>query len=181
MKASARTRIGFIVLFIAGLSLPLSAQDSAGVGIIDFDACVDECVELDCPAEGLNDDLECEEFCIADCDSPYSLAIFDDRDNDNIPDVQDNCPLESNKDQDDSDGDGVGDACDNCPDEPNPRQTDVDGDGEGEACDDDDFDPRNVGSACTLMPGPHVKTSSMPLMLAGLIFLAVGAWRTRRT
>jgi hypothetical protein len=38
-----------------------------------------------------------------------------DKDQDGIPDLQDNCPYAANKDQADSDKDGIGDACDNCP------------------------------------------------------------------
>ena len=38
--------------------------------------------------------------------------LADDIDNDGIPNVEDNCPLEFNPDQDDIDGDGIGDACD---------------------------------------------------------------------
>jgi len=37
-----------------------------------------------------------------------------DRDNDGVPDVRDNCPIESNHNQLDGDGDGVGDECDLC-------------------------------------------------------------------
>ena len=35
----------------------------------------------------------------------------------------------------DSDGDGIGDPCDNCPEDSNPDQQDTDGDGIGDACD----------------------------------------------
>ena len=35
-----------------------------------------------------------------------------DSDGDGVPDAEDNCPNESNKDQEDEDGDDVGDACD---------------------------------------------------------------------
>jgi Thrombospondin type 3 repeat len=47
---------------------------------------------------------------------PYVHAQKDaDKDQDGIPDLQDNCPYVANKDQADSDKDGIGDACDNCP------------------------------------------------------------------
>ena len=73
-----------------------------------------------------------------------------DRDEDGIPDDEDNCPDHPNRDQSDIDGDGIGDVCDddmdgdgipndqdNCPRVPNPDQADLDGDGVGDACDDD--------------------------------------------
>jgi hypothetical protein len=75
-----------------------------------------------------------------------------DRDGDGIPDVVDNCPTVSNRNQRDADRDGLGDACDsvddrdddrdgvgnavdNCPRTRNPDQKDADGDGAGDACD----------------------------------------------
>ncbi|GAB4284870.1 MAG: hypothetical protein Kow0092_39160 [Deferrisomatales bacterium] len=57
-----------------------------------------------------------------------------DRDDDGVPDEQDNCPDTRNRDQADRDRDGVGDACDNCPDVPNKDQRDRDHDGVGDAC-----------------------------------------------
>jgi hypothetical protein len=73
-----------------------------------------------------------------------------DRDEDGIPDRQDNCPDDENTNQLDSDGDGAGDVCDalpfdfdndgtndeidNCPFTPNPDQIDTDEDGTGDAC-----------------------------------------------
>jgi hypothetical protein len=66
-----------------------------------------------------------------------------DSDGDGVCDDVDNCPANSNPNQEDRDGDGVGDVCDNCPDTPNPDQDptacevppevlvcDVDGDGD---------------------------------------------------
>lgn len=74
-----------------------------------------------------------------------------DTDGDGIPDVDDNCPLVANAQQEDNDGDGAGDVCDddddddgildvddNCPLDANPNQEDTDGDGDGDACDPDD-------------------------------------------
>ena len=48
------------------------------------------------------------------------LQIGDgDFDGDNVPDPEDNCPLDWNPGQDDDDGDEVGDVCDGCPQDPN--------------------------------------------------------------
>lgn len=57
-----------------------------------------------------------------------------DTDNDGVPDVKDNCPFISNKEQLDSDNDGVGNACDNCPNVANADQLDADNNGIGDAC-----------------------------------------------
>ena len=60
---------------------------------------------------------------------------FTDRDNDGIPDVDDNCPDKPNPDHADMDEDRVGDICDNCPETFNPDQKDSNGNGVGDACD----------------------------------------------
>lgn len=49
-----------------------------------------------------------------------------DTDGDTVLDAEDNCPEESNANQNDSDQDGIGDACDICPDVPDPDQLDRD-------------------------------------------------------
>jgi len=59
----------------------------------------------------------------------------DDRDQDNISNLADNCPDNYNPGQDDSDFDGVGNVCDNCPDTYNPNQYDENHDGVGDMCD----------------------------------------------
>jgi len=64
------------------------------------------------------------------------LQGIQDFDDDDVPDLQDNCPNIPNSDQADADEDEVGDACDNCPDTPNPDQIDSDEDGSGDACTD---------------------------------------------
>jgi hypothetical protein len=58
-----------------------------------------------------------------------------DSDNDGIPDACDNCPSDSNPNQEDADIDGWGDACDNCPNNSNPMQEDADSDDVGDLCD----------------------------------------------
>jgi hypothetical protein len=81
---------------------------------------------------------------------------FDD-DNDDIPDVNDNCQFAQNSGQADNDNDNVGDACDNCPAYSNPTQLDTDSDSVGDACDNciaaanmdqRDTDADAVGDAC---------------------------------
>lgn len=58
-----------------------------------------------------------------------------DRDDDGIPDADDNCPSGANHNQEDADGDGFGDVCDVCPNVRDPSQADADMDGVGDACD----------------------------------------------
>ncbi len=58
-----------------------------------------------------------------------------DTDADSIIDIYDNCPYNSNSDQDDTDNDTIGDVCDNCPIVANLDQADYDSDGIGYACD----------------------------------------------
>ncbi len=60
--------------------------------------------------------------------------LLSDVDDDETPDVADNCPALRNLDQADDDGDGVGNLCDSCPDVPNPLQLDIEPDGVGDAC-----------------------------------------------
>jgi hypothetical protein len=57
-----------------------------------------------------------------------------DTDGDGWADVDDNCPLIANPNQEDIDGDGVGDGCDNCMSIANPLQEDANEDGCGDAC-----------------------------------------------
>lgn len=119
--------------------------------------------------------------CIGDCSGGNRLfentaddpcATGPDRDNDDVPDDEDNCPDTPNPGQADRDEDGIGDMCDpdadtdgdlipndidNCPDEANPDQADPDGDDVGTACDNcpdtsnpeqADADSDGTGDAC---------------------------------
>ncbi len=63
-----------------------------------------------------------------------------DQDHDGVPDVQDNCRIVENPNQDDLDSDRIGDVCDNCHKDINPDQDDFNSDGEGDACSDVDGD-----------------------------------------
>ncbi len=77
-----------------------------------------------------------------------ALYVPADVDYDGILDTNDNCPAESNSDQEDVDTNGIGDSCDdfdrdailnnvdNCANNPNMNQSDEDGDGIGDVCDD---------------------------------------------
>ena len=64
-----------------------------------------------------------------------SHCADDERDQDGICQLADNCPLVPNADQSDVDGDGIGDICDNCPNLANVEQGDDDQDGIGNLCD----------------------------------------------
>nr|DBA13805.1 TPA: hypothetical protein GDO54_004844 [Pyxicephalus adspersus] len=80
----------------------------------------------------------------------------EDADGDGIKNVEDNCRLVPNKDQQNSDTDSYGDACDNCPNVPNNDQKDTDSNGEGDACDNDidgDGIP-NMLDNCPKVPNP---------------------------
>jgi len=72
----------------------------------------------------------------ADDNCPYdSNANQQDSDGDSFGDACDRCP--GFDDLEDVDGDGVSDGCDNCPNQANANQEDIDGDGDGDVCDDD--------------------------------------------
>ncbi|MFQ6093291.1 MAG: dockerin type I domain-containing protein, partial [bacterium] len=93
------------------------------------------------------------------CPGPWEYVmrvdceVVVDRDNDGIPDDEDNCPDDPNPYQTDGDHDEVGDVCDNCPDHYNPFQEDGDGDGYGTACDCDEPDVLPGVDLFTTPPG----------------------------
>ena len=66
---------------------------------------------------------------------PREGSTVSDRDNDKVPDGQDNCPDDKNPGQSDKDNDKVGDVCDNCDQKANPGQSDKDKDLVGDLCD----------------------------------------------
>jgi hypothetical protein len=68
-----------------------------------------------CPSPPYNADPVCGDAC-----------TFIDHDGDGVPDLNDNCPDQSNANQIDSDDDGIGDPCDNCWAVSNPDQADDD-------------------------------------------------------
>ncbi|MDQ7087112.1 MAG: thrombospondin type 3 repeat-containing protein [Acidobacteriota bacterium] len=76
-----------------------------------------------------------------------------DVDGDQLRNLADNCPSDSNPDQLDTDGDGWGDVCDNCPDTSNPKQEDDNNNGVGNACEcDDDLDGIPNSGPCANLP-----------------------------
>lgn len=98
-------------------------------------------------------------WAVTDVDQRYAVGFTIDRDDDGVPNSDDNCVNVTNADQsnhdsdtlgdacdDDDDGDGVLDADDNCPLVANADQSDFDLDGIGDACDaDGDNDGLNDG------------------------------------
>lgn len=75
-------------------------------------------------------------------------TLFYDTDGDGVPDVEDNCPVDANPDQEDADEDGLGDVCDDCPFDPD---NDLDGDGvcgDVDCQPDSDFTPTVVINGC---------------------------------
>lgn len=81
-----------------------------------------------------------------------------DKDNDGIPNGEDNCPSVENPDQKDSDSDGHGDACDECPDDPKKKEKGDCGCGEPE----DDQDSDGVADCvdnCVSAPNPNQEDS----------------------
>ena len=85
-----------------------------------------------------------------------------DFDDDNVLNIDDNCPFTPNPDQIDTDDDGLGDVCDPCPLLPFPITEDADGDGVGDPCDNcpDVYNPdqldlneNEIGDVCEYVCG----------------------------
>jgi len=127
-------------------------RDSDDDGIPDAD-------EEDSDDDGYSDEFEAgEDDTLADTDGDGTPNYRDpDSDDDGVDDIDDNCYVVENSEQDDLDEDGQGDMCDgdqdgdlvddeddNCPWTANDDQIDTDDDGDGNACDiDDDQDGLN--------------------------------------
>lgn len=109
-----------------------------------------------------------------------------DIDLDDVGDICDNCPADSNSDQEDTDVDGVGNACDRCPDfndsldedtdgvpdlcdncssDFNPDQGDVDLDGIGDTCDPDADEDGvlNLDDNCSLVSNASQENSDQDI------------------
>ena len=108
-----------------------------------------------------------------------------DFDKDDVPDVDDNCPLSPNPLQENRDMDAVGDACDFCPELATEVNHDEDGDGIGDECDlcpvDPDFqvdgDLDQVGDACD----PNADATMPDRSLLFDPFLSLAHWSTSGT
>jgi hypothetical protein len=136
------------------LKISHSCIDSDGDGFGDPGNPSNDCDVDNCPSIYNPDQID------TDGDG-LGNACDDDDDNDGIPDVGDNCPLDSNSLQEDVDSDGVGDVCDNCPDDYDPTLADYDRDGRGDVCDNciyiynpdqEDIDGDSVGDVCDNCP-----------------------------
>lgn len=98
-------------------------------------------------------------WAVTDVDQRYAVGFTIDRDDDGVPNSNDNCVNVTNADQanhdtdtlgdacdSDDDGDGISDSNDNCPLVANADQADIDLDGIGDICDaDNDNDGLNDG------------------------------------
>jgi len=92
-----------------------------------------------------------------------SVSFLDmDIDDDNVLNMDDNCPNIPNGDQINSDSDDYGDACDNCPNLTGPCCDDADNDGFGDACDNcpeiynpsqADINENEIGDVCEYVCG----------------------------
>ncbi len=127
----------------------------------DVDFCADNQAECG-PLSAIDD---CGAMRQVDCGAclPATTCVaggcVPDRDDDDVPDTDDNCPDTANADQANGDQDLYGDACDNCPTARNDGQVDGDGDGVGDACDNcvftanpaqNDWDGNGIGDACDI-------------------------------
>jgi hypothetical protein len=116
---------------------PQADTDGDGWG----DAC-DVCRDVSDPDQD-DSDRDCPDPFIEGTDCGDACDACTDSDGDGFGDVgfpadtcaTDNCPYESNPDQENFDGDDYGDECDTCPSKPNTNNTDSDGDGLGAECD----------------------------------------------
>jgi hypothetical protein len=117
-----------------------------------------------------SDPLINQEGVVIDDFGVSGLEDDEDDDNDGVLDIEDNCPLIPNPQQEDADGDGQGDACDpdddndgiqdfedNCPLVANPGQEDADNDGIGDVCDTDE-DNDGVPNDSDTCPGTPAGT-----------------------
>jgi streptogramin lyase len=96
------------------------------------------------------------EIYVSDTDN-NRVQVFasNDRDDDGVPDTDDNCPEKSNPDQVDSDDDGIGNVCDNCPNDSNKSTLGVCGCGVA----DSDTDLDGTPDCHDLCPSDPLKTA----------------------
>jgi hypothetical protein len=106
----------------------------------------------------------------ADVNPPAACSTANrETDGDALMDLGDNCPVNSNQNQDDGDGDWAGDVCDNCGTVPNSSQANLDDDQRGDVCDNCpavvndnqlDGDTDLVGDACDNCPNSPNQTQA---------------------
>ena len=145
-----------------------NADDRDGDGIPDAeDNCPDmfnpvrpqytDRKQADYDGDGLGDICDPYPTCAANDDTCPKHVNPNDRDNDGVDNLQDNCPDEPNPDQADADNDGIGDACDTCDD-----RYDKDGDTIADNCDacpDDGSNEDGKGCALTLTTIPEIRAA----------------------
>ncbi|RZA24695.1 MAG: hypothetical protein EOP10_09120 [Proteobacteria bacterium] len=98
----------------------ITAEDQDGDGVVDAaDNCprvfnpirpMDQGKQADADGDGAGDSCDLCPLGDASCETKLS----DDRDQDGLKDIVDNCPLDANPLQEDTDRDGSGDVCDPC-------------------------------------------------------------------
>lgn len=97
---------------------------------------------------------------------PPAPGSAPDRDLDQIPDVDDNCPDDPNFAQRDRDEDGIGDVCDVCPDDNDPNGIDLDYDGIPDVCDNcPGSEAGDTALRCDLFRDSPDETCSNPMQL----------------
>ena len=145
-----------------------AADDRDGDGIPDSaDNCPDmfnpvrpqytDRKQADYDNDGLGDICDFYPTCAANDDTCPKHVDPNDRDNDGIENLKDNCPDDANADQADADSDGIGDVCDTCDD-----RYDKDGDTIADNCDacpDDGNNEDGLGCSLQMTTIPAIRSA----------------------
>ncbi|MBR4984740.1 MAG: amidohydrolase family protein [Proteobacteria bacterium] len=145
-----------------------AADDRDGDGIPDSaDNCPDmfnpvrpqytDRKQADYDNDGLGDICDFYPTCAANDDTCPKHVDPNDRDNDGIANLKDNCPNDANADQADADSDGIGDVCDTCDD-----RYDKDGDTIADNCDacpDDGNNEDGLGCSLQMTTIPAIRSA----------------------